>query len=238
MDLNLHELAEAFTLDGDSDDDARVSQGSGEETGVAGCDLEFEQTPSALGVTKRKATQTVPEFVQRLLAAELKEWTLAQGELLSRGVHTVSGDIGIALQDYAARLEILGRLPCRADDAAPNHSGRPQAPSTGPERRPPQRRDGEDSLRKKPSGRAPHGRNGLSTPNGLSNPNPTQDEDADDVLAAHTLCNSLGRHSESWTTLAAQGERPPCWVAQGERAAMLATAERAEVRTLTLTVSK
>ena len=31
MDLNLHELAEAFTLDGDSDDDARVSQGSGEE---------------------------------------------------------------------------------------------------------------------------------------------------------------------------------------------------------------
>ena len=162
MDLNLHELAEAFTLDGDSDDDARVSQGSGEETGVAGCDLEFEQTPSALGVTERKTTQTVPEFVQRLLAAELKEWTLAQGELLSRGVHTVSGDIGIALQDYAARLEILGRLPCRADDAAPNHSGRPQAPSTGPERRPPQRRDGEDSLRKKPSGRAPHGRNGLS----------------------------------------------------------------------------
>ena len=36
MDLNLHELAEAFTLDGDSDDDARVSQGSGEEAGVAG----------------------------------------------------------------------------------------------------------------------------------------------------------------------------------------------------------
>ena len=158
MDLNLHELAEAFTLDGDSDYDARVSQGSEEETG-AGSDLEFERTPIALGVTERKATQTVPEFVQRLLAAELKEWTLAQGELLSRGVHSVPGDIGIALQDYAARLEILGRLPCRADDAAPNHSGRPQEPSTGPERRPPQRRD--DSLRKKPS-RWAHGRNGLS----------------------------------------------------------------------------
>lgn len=174
MDLNLHELAEAFTLDGDSDDDARVSRGSGEETGVAGCELRFEQTPSALGVTERKTTQTVetrrqstpgvggtvPEFVKRLLAAELKEWTLAQGELLSQGVHAVQGDIGIALQDYAARLEILGRLPCRADDASPNHSDRLQEPRTGAEQWPPPQRR-EDSLRKKLCGRVPHGRNGL-----------------------------------------------------------------------------
>ena len=152
--INLHELAEAFTLDGDSNDDARVSLGSAEETGVPGCDLEFEQTRSALGVTGRETTQTVPEFVQRLLAAELKEWALAQGALLSQGVHTVQGDIGIALQDYAARLEVLGRLPCRADAAAPNHSDRPQEPSTGREQRPPRRR--EDTRRKKPCGRAPH----------------------------------------------------------------------------------
>ena len=151
--INLHELAEAFTLDGDSDDDARVSLGSAEETGVPGCNLEFEQTRSALGVTGRETTQTVPEFVQRLLAAELKEWALAQGALLSQGVHTVQGDIGIALQDYAARLEVLGRLPCRVDAAAPNHSDRPQEPCTGREQRPPRRR--EDTRRKKPCGRAP-----------------------------------------------------------------------------------
>ena len=45
----------------------------------------------------------VPEFVQRLLAEELKEWTLAQGELLGNDVQQL---------DYTTRLETLARLPC------------------------------------------------------------------------------------------------------------------------------
>ena len=136
MNLNLHELAEVF--DGDSDDDGKVSQASGEETGAVrdleqrNGHLELHQRGPSLGApvgvikTPKKNLDTslagpstggvggpVPEFVQRLLAEELKEWTLAQGERLSNGVR---GDIRIAQQAYAARLEILAKLPCRTDD--------------------------------------------------------------------------------------------------------------------------
>ena len=76
----------------------------------------------------------VPEFVRRLLAEELKEWTLAQGEMPSNGV---KGEMQL---DYMARLETLAQLPCRTDDAVCNHWNRLQEPSTEPEqwRRPQQ----------------------------------------------------------------------------------------------------
>ena len=193
MDLTLLELAEVF--DGDSDD-GKVSQASREEKTGAVRDLEFQQTHAtaqnghlephqrapSLGapldvVMERTPTQNVdaslagpstgsvgghvPEFVQRLLAQELKEWTLAQGKLLRKDVQ---GDIGIALQDYAARLEVLANLPCRTDDSSAGQSA---------------------------GGAAAVG----------------VEDDDDANLAAHTLCNSLGR---------------PGWVAPG--------AERAETR--------
>ena len=193
MDLTLLELAEVF--DGDSDD-GKVSQASREEKTGAVRDLEFQQTHAtaqnghlephqrapSLGapldvVMERTPTQNVdaslagpstggvrghvPEFVQRLLAQELKEWTLAQGKQLRKGVQ---GDVGIAQQDYATRLEVLANLPCRTDDSSAGQSA---------------------------GGAAAVG----------------VEDDDDANLAAHTLCNSLGR---------------PGWVAPG--------AERAETR--------
>ena len=66
----------------------------------------------------------VPEFVRRLLAEELKEWTLAQGEMPSNGV---KGEVQL---DYMTRLASLAQLPCRTDDAVCNHWNRLQEPST------------------------------------------------------------------------------------------------------------
>ena len=58
----------------------------------------------------------VPEFVQRLLAEELKEWTLAQGELPGND----------AQQLYHTRcLEILARLACGNSPSNPNKHAAP-----------------------------------------------------------------------------------------------------------------
>ena len=64
----------------------------------------------------------VPEFVQRLLAEELKERTLAQGELLGNGVQQLDDTTG---------LDILAQLPDRSDDAVCSHWNRLQESSNG-----------------------------------------------------------------------------------------------------------
>ena len=73
---------------------------------------------SLVGTSTGGANGPMPELVQRLLAEELKEWTLAQGERLGNSVHQL---------DYATRLASLAQLPCRTDDAVRNHWNRVQA---------------------------------------------------------------------------------------------------------------
>ena len=68
----------------------------------------------------------VPEFVQRLLAEELKEWTLAQGELPGND----------AQQLYHTRcLEILARLACGNSPSNPNKHAAPP-PKLPPSKQP------------------------------------------------------------------------------------------------------
>ena len=75
---------------------------------------------SLAGTSTGGANGPMPELVQRLLAEELKEWTLAQGERLGNSVHQL---------DCATRLASLAQLPCRTDDAVRNHWNRLQASS-------------------------------------------------------------------------------------------------------------
>ena len=72
---------------------------------------------SLAGTSTGGANGPVPDFVQRLLAEELKEWTLAQGERLGNSAQQL---------DYATRLKTLAQLPCGFDDPVHNHWNRPQ----------------------------------------------------------------------------------------------------------------
>ena len=174
MDLKMMDLAAAFDLDTDSDEDGKVRDSNGV----------MERAPtqnvaaSLAGPSTGGVGGPVPEFVQRLLAEELKEWTLAQGESLSSGVQS---DMQL---DYAARLQTLAQLPCRADDAVRNDCNRLQEPSTEPEQWPPQ----QDVRSQAQTWAAATGED-----------DDALGEDDDDAnLAAHALCNSLGRLPYSW----------------------------------------
>eukprot|EP00964_Phaeocystis_antarctica_P043805 scaffold25133_cov54-Phaeocystis_antarctica.AAC.1 len=81
---------------------------------------------SLAGPSTGGAGGPVPEFVQRLLAEELKEWTLAQGERPGND----------AQQLYHTRcLEILARLPCGNSPSNPNKHATPP-PKLPPSKQP------------------------------------------------------------------------------------------------------
>ena len=65
----------------------------------------------------------MPEFARQLLAKELKEWTLAQGEqMLGNGVQQL---------DCTTHLQNIPQLSCRTDDAVRDHWNRLQESSSG-----------------------------------------------------------------------------------------------------------